>query len=61
VGAADQVRISSARGSLTTSVTPDATIPEGTLAMVLAVGDPDPTTLIDASRAITEVRVETIS
>ncbi|MCB0964748.1 MAG: molybdopterin-dependent oxidoreductase, partial [Acidimicrobiales bacterium] len=61
VGADDEVRVSSPKGSLTATVTPDATVPEGTIAMVAGVGEPSPSVLIDATSAVTEVRVETIS
>jgi NADH-quinone oxidoreductase subunit G len=61
VGDGDRVRLTSSRGSLTVSVSPDATVPEGTLTMVLAQGEPSPTALIDATAAVTEVRVETVA
>ncbi len=61
IGPADQVKISSARGSLTASITPDGSVPVGTVAMAVGQGDPSPTVLIDATSAVTEIRVETIS
>ena len=61
VSAADRVKITSARGSLATQVKPDATVPVGTIAMAAGQGDPSPSALIDATTAVTEVRVETIA
>jgi NADH-quinone oxidoreductase subunit G len=61
VGPDDQVKISSPRGSLTTTITPDGSVPVGTVAMAVGQGDPSPTVLIDAASAVTEVRVETVS
>jgi NADH-quinone oxidoreductase subunit G len=57
----DQVRLSSARGSLVVQVRLDPGVPAGVVAMALNQGDPDPTVLIDATAAVTEVRVETLS
>ncbi|QXC60169.1 NADH-quinone oxidoreductase subunit NuoG [Aquihabitans sp. G128] len=59
VAAGDSVKVSSPRGSLTTPVEPDATVPAGTVVLSWAQGDPSPTVLIDAGAAVTEVRVET--
>jgi NADH-quinone oxidoreductase subunit G len=59
VNAGDLVKVTSSRGSLTTAVQPDAAVGEGTVALVLAQGDPSPGALIDASAPVTEVRVET--
>ncbi|MGI8754723.1 MAG: molybdopterin oxidoreductase family protein, partial [Acidimicrobiales bacterium] len=56
-----EVRVTSSRSSLTASVMPDATVPEGTATLAWAQGDPSPTVLIDATAPVTEVRVETIS
>jgi NADH-quinone oxidoreductase subunit G len=61
VGPDDQVKISSSRGSLTATITPDATVPVGTVAMAVGQGDPSPTVLIDATSVVTEIRVETIA
>jgi NADH-quinone oxidoreductase subunit G len=61
VGAADRVKISSSRGSLTTTIGADPSVPVGTVAMALGQGDPSPSALIDAAAAVTEVRVETVS
>jgi hypothetical protein len=56
------VRISSPRGSLTTSVVADASVPEGVVTMILNQdGDASPRTLIDAGALVTEVRLETIA
>ena len=55
----DVVKVTSARGSLATPVRPDATVPPGTVVLLWNTGDPSPTALIDASAAVTEVRVET--
>jgi hypothetical protein len=55
------VKITSARGSITTQVKPDAEVPVGTLAMAVGQGDPAPSSLIDATSAVTEIRVETIA
>ncbi|WP_426574318.1 NADH-quinone oxidoreductase subunit NuoG [Aquihabitans sp. McL0605] len=60
VGGDDRVKVSSAHGSLTVSVTPDASVPVGTVAMAIGQGDPSPTVLIDATSAVTEIRVETL-
>jgi anaerobic selenocysteine-containing dehydrogenase len=61
VGAADRVKVSSARGSLTATITPDASVPVGTVTMAIGQGDPAPGVLIDATSAVTEIRVETIA
>ncbi|MGN6696030.1 MAG: molybdopterin-dependent oxidoreductase, partial [Aquihabitans sp.] len=61
VGAADRVKIASARGSITTQVKPDADVPVGTIAMALGQAELKPNALIDATSAVTEVRVETIA
>jgi anaerobic selenocysteine-containing dehydrogenase len=57
----DQVRLSSSRGSLVVQVRLDPGVPAGVVAMALNQGDPDPGVLIDATAAVTEVRVETLS
>ena len=59
VRADDPVKISSSRGSLTTAVTPDATIPQGIVVMSWNQGEPSPTALIDTTTPVTEIRVET--
>lgn len=59
MGAADAVKLTSARGSLVVAVAADATVPAGTITMRLAQGDPSPTVLIDAAAPVTEVRLET--
>jgi anaerobic selenocysteine-containing dehydrogenase len=61
VAVGDKVKLSSPRGTLTVAVTPDASVPEGTLAMAIGQGDPSPTVLIDAAASVTDVRVETIA
>jgi len=61
VAVGDKVKLSSPRGTLTVAITPDASIPVGTLAMVIGQGDPSPAVLIDASASVTEVRVETLA
>ncbi len=61
VGSGDTVRVSSATGELTAIVEPDATVPAGTVVLSWNQGDPSPTSLIDASATVTEVRVETTS
>ena len=61
VGAADRVKISSARGSLTTAVKPDADVPVGTVAIAVGQSELSPGVLIDATSPVTEVRVETIA
>ena len=61
VGRDDRVKISSARGSITATITPDAAVPVGTVAMAVGQGDPSPTVLIDATSAVTEIRVETLA
>ena len=61
VGPSDQVRISSARGSITATIAPDGAVPVGTVAMAVGQGDPSPTALIDATSPVTEIRVETLS
>jgi NADH-quinone oxidoreductase subunit G len=61
VGPDDRVKMSSAHGSITTTITPDASVPVGTVTMAIGQGDPAPTALIDASSAVTEVRVETLA
>ena len=61
VAPGDEVKVSSPKGSLTTPVQPDATVPSGTVVLSWNQGDPSPTALIDAGSAVTEVRVETTS
>ena len=61
VGGGGRVRVTSPRGSLLVHLAADATIPEGVLTMRLGQGEPDPTLLIDATSAVTEVRVETVA
>ncbi|MCU1370720.1 MAG: NADH-quinone oxidoreductase, partial [Ilumatobacteraceae bacterium] len=61
VGPDDRVKISSARGAITATITADAAIPVGTVAMAVGQGDPSPGALIDATSAVTEIRVETIA
>ena len=56
-----RVKLTSPRGSLTVTVTATTAVPAGTIAMALAQGEPSPTTLIDATAPVTDVRVETVS
>jgi NADH-quinone oxidoreductase subunit G len=60
VGDGDQVKVSSSKGSITTAVEPDTSVPEGTMAMDWRLGDPSPAVLIDATAPVTEIRVETV-
>jgi NADH-quinone oxidoreductase subunit G len=53
-----EVTVSSPRSSLRTNVVPDAGVPRGSAAMVLNQPDVDALALVDASRAVTDVRVE---
>ncbi len=53
------VKVSSAKGALTTPVHPDATVPPGTVVLSWSQGDPSPAVLIDAGAPVTEVRLET--
>ena len=61
VAAGDQVKVSSAKGAISTAVAPDASIPEGTGVMAWNQDGASPAALIDIAVPITEVRVETIS
>ncbi|MEO6627304.1 MAG: NADH-quinone oxidoreductase subunit NuoG [Aquihabitans sp.] len=61
VAAGEQVKVTSSRGTLTAAVQPEATVPAGTVVLLWNQGDPSPTALIDATSAVTEVRVETTS
>ena len=54
-----RVKVTSPKGSLTTPVRFDAAVPVGTAVLDWNQGDPSPRTLIDATAAVTEVRVET--
>jgi NADH-quinone oxidoreductase subunit G len=56
-----RVRVTSSRSSITTTVTPDASVPRGTAALGWNQGDPSPTDLIDVTQAVTDLRVETTS
>jgi anaerobic selenocysteine-containing dehydrogenase len=60
VGTDDRVKVSSPRGSITATIVPDASVPSGTVTMAIGQGDPSPSVLIDATSAVTEIRVETI-
>jgi predicted molibdopterin-dependent oxidoreductase YjgC len=53
-----EVTVSSPRSSLRTNVVPDAGVPRGSAAMVLNQPDVDALALVDASSAVTDVRVE---
>jgi anaerobic selenocysteine-containing dehydrogenase len=57
----DRVKVTSSKGSITTAVTFDATVPTGTVVLDWNLGDPSPRALIDADAPVTEVRVETTS
>ena len=48
-------------GSIVTAATADATVPEGSARMLLNHGDPAPNALIDATAAVTDIRVETLA
>ena len=61
VTSGDTVKVTSSRGSLTTAVTADAVVPPGTVSLPWNLGEPSPSALIDATAAVTEVRVETTS
>ena len=58
--AGDQVKVSSATGTLTTAVHPDADVPSGTVVLSWNQGDPSARVLIHAGSAVTEVRMETV-
>lgn len=57
--AGDHVRVTSPKGTLTTPVQPDVTVPTGTVVLSWNQGDPSPTVLIDVGSVVTEVRLET--
>ncbi len=61
VAGGGRVRLTSARGTITTEIDADGDVPAGTLAMAVGQGDPSPNVLIDAAAPVTEVRVETVS
>jgi NADH-quinone oxidoreductase subunit G len=63
IGIADgtRVKVTSSKGTLTVPATFDATVPPGTAVLHWNLGDPSPRGLIDATAAVTEVRVETTS
>jgi formate dehydrogenase major subunit len=54
-----KVKVTSSKGSLVTPVRFDATVPVGTAVLDWNLGDPSARALIDATTAVTEVRVET--
>ena len=56
-----RVKVTSSKGSLITPVRFDATVPVGTAVLDWNLGDPSARSLIDATTAVTEVRVETTS
>ena len=55
----DTVALTSSRGTLTTPITSDLTVPAGTVVLTWNQGDPSPNALIDATAPVTEVRLET--
>ena len=63
LGLADggRVRVTSARSAITTTVTPDDSVPRGTVALGWNQGDPSPSDLIDVALPVTDLRVETTS
>jgi len=61
VMAGDRVKVTSAKGSITTAVAPDASVPTGTAVMAWNESGAAVTALIDAGAQITEVRLETTS
>jgi anaerobic selenocysteine-containing dehydrogenase len=54
------VRVTGARSSLTLPVVADPGLPRGSAALAFNVGLPGAADLIDATTAVTEVRVETL-
>ena len=60
VSTGQEVKVTSARGSLTTTVRADAAVPRGAVAMAFNQRGDGAADLIDASRPVTEVRVETL-
>ena len=59
VSTGQEVKVTSARGSLTTTVQADAGVPRGAVAMAFNQPGDGAADLIDVSRPVTEVRVET--
>jgi anaerobic selenocysteine-containing dehydrogenase len=61
LGIADgsQVKVSAAAGSLFVAAVADPGVPRGTAVLAWNQGPPDPAELIDATLAVTDVRVET--
>jgi NADH-quinone oxidoreductase subunit G len=58
VASGQTVRLSSARGSVSLSAVADGTVPRGTASLVFNLSTPGAAELIDASLAVTEVRLE---
>ena len=56
-----RVKVTSSKGSITTPVHFDLSVPVGTAVLTWNQGDPSPRGLIDATAPVTEVRVETTS
>ncbi len=61
VSVGDRVKVISPTGTIIAPVTPDASIPEGTVVMAWNHEGTSPAALIDAGASVTEIRVETTS
>jgi anaerobic selenocysteine-containing dehydrogenase len=55
-----QVKVTSPRTTLTVEAHASTTIPKGSVALTVNQPGPDPADLIDATRAVTDVRIETV-
>jgi NADH-quinone oxidoreductase subunit G len=60
IGPGDEVRVTSARGSITLAAHPDREVPVGAAAVPFNQPGPDGGDLIDLSRAVTDVRLDTV-
>jgi NADH-quinone oxidoreductase subunit G len=60
ITAGDTVRVTSSRGSMTTTITPDPTVPRGNAAVEFGLDGADVTAVIDPTAPATEIRVERV-
>jgi anaerobic selenocysteine-containing dehydrogenase len=60
VASGDQVRVVSPRGAVVLDAIADAAVPQGTASVYFGLPGPGPADLIDVSRPVTDVRLETV-
>jgi anaerobic selenocysteine-containing dehydrogenase len=57
----DPVKVTSQRGTLTLEAHASTAVPRGAAAILVNQPGPDPADLIDATRPVTDIRIETVS